>query len=241
MEWNNRSEVWTHFVMAVCGGFFGGYAIFGRMAVFGSAQTANLIEMVGDILGRDLTDASLRLGALLLYAAAMVIFAVLRKKTPLNLKYLAIAVDAAAAAAVAVMPGQMDPVLALYPVFFAMSFQWCVFKGAEGYACSTIFSTNNLKQMVLSFTEYFLAGEDEQEERAKNLKKGRFFGETILFFHASVAAAYLSLRVMGLSAVWLAVFPLFIGLVMTEMQEGVIRGWASRLVMKRAAEKTAGR
>ena len=136
------------------------------------------------------------------------------------------------------MPGQMDPVLALYPVFFAMSFQWCVFKGAEGYACSTIFSTNNLKQTVLSFTEYFLAGEDEQEERAKNLKKGRFFGETILFFHASVAAAYLSLRVMGLAAVWLAVCPLFIGLVMTEMQEGVIRGWTVRLVMKKAAEKT---
>ena len=40
MEWNNSSEVRTHFIMAVCGGFFGGYAIFGRMAVFGSAQTA---------------------------------------------------------------------------------------------------------------------------------------------------------------------------------------------------------
>ena len=61
------------------------------------------------------------------------------------------------------------------------------------------FSTNNLKQTVLSFTEYFLAGEDEQEERAKNLKKGRFFGETILFFHASVAAA----RAMRTSFAWL--------------------------------------
>ena len=99
MELNNRSEGWTHFVMAVCGGLFGGYAIFGLMAVFGSAQTANLIEMVGDILGRNLADASLRLGALLIYAAAIVLFAVLRKKTPLNLKYLATAVDAAAAAA----------------------------------------------------------------------------------------------------------------------------------------------
>ena len=94
---------------------------------------------------------------------------------------------------------------------------------------------------MLSFAEYFLAGEDEQEERAKSLKKGRFFGETILFFHASVATAYLSLHVMGLAAVWLAVFPLFIGLVMTEMQEGVIRGWTARFVMKKAAEKTAGR
>ena len=221
MEWNNRSEVWAHFIMAVCGGFFGGYAIFGRMAVFGSAQTANLIELVGDILGRNLTDASLRLGALLLYAAAMVIFVVLR------------AVDAAAAAATAAMPEQMDPVLALYPVFFAMSFQWCVFKGAEGYACSTIFSTNNLKQTVLSFTEYFMVREDDEEERTKKLKKGRFFGETILFFHASVAAAFLALHVMGLSAVWLVMLPLFACLVITELQEGVIREWMARLVMKK--------
>ena len=228
MEWNNRSEVWTHFIMAVCGGFFGGYAIFGRMAVFGSAQTANLIELVGDILGRNLTDASLRLGALLLYAAAMVIFVVLGKKTSLNLKYMAIAVDAAAAAVTAVMPEQMDPVLALY-------FQWCVFKGAEGYACSTIFSTNNLKQTVLSFTEYFLSEETEGEERAKNLKKGRFFGETILFFHASVAAAFLALHVIGLSAVWLVMLPLFAGLIITEMQEGAIREWTVRLVMKKIA------
>lgn len=235
MEWNNRSEVWTHFIMAVCGGFFGGYAIFGRMAVFGSAQTANLIELVGDILGRNLTDASLRLGALLLYAAAMVIFVVLGKKTSLNLKYMAIAVDAAATAVTAVMPEQMDPVLALYPVFFAMSFQWCVFKGAEGYACSTIFSTNNLKQTVLSFTEYFLSEETEGEERAKNLKKGRFFGETILFFHASVAAAFLALHVIGLSAVWLVMLPLFAGLIITEMQEGAIREWTVRLVMKKIA------
>ena len=64
MEWNNRSEVWAHFIMAVCGGFFGGYAIFGRMAVFGSAQTASLIGLVGDSLGGNLADDSLGLGAL---------------------------------------------------------------------------------------------------------------------------------------------------------------------------------
>ena len=71
MKWNNRSEVWMHFIMAVCGGFFGGYAIFGRMAVFGSAQTANLIELVGDILGKNTAEAALRLGALVLYVLAL--------------------------------------------------------------------------------------------------------------------------------------------------------------------------
>ena len=232
MEWNNRSEVWMHFIMTVCGGFFGGYAVFGRMAVFGSAQTANLIELVGDILGRNTTDAFLRFGALMLYIVAMVIFAVMRKRTSWNLKYLALMVNAAAVAVLSIMPEKMDPVLALYPVFFAMSFQWCVFKGAEGYACSTIFSTNNLKQTVLSFAEYFLTDREQTEERKKSLKKGRFFGETILFFHASVAAAFAGLHFIGLFAVWLVLVPLFAGLCVTEMQEGVIRGWIGSLRFK---------
>ena len=232
MEWNNKSEVWLHFIMAVCGGFFGGYAIFGRMAVFGSAQTANLIELVGDILGRNLTDAVLRVGALALYIGAMVIFTVMRKRTSWNLKYLVLLVNTAAVAALSIMPEKMNPVLALYPVFFAMSFQWCVFKGAEGYACSTIFSTNNLKQTVLSFTEYFLTDRALAEERKKSLKKARFFGETILCFHASVAAAFMGLHFMGLSAVWLVLIPLFAGLCVTEMQEGLIRGWICSLGFK---------
>lgn len=235
MKWNNRSEVWMHFIMAVCGGFFGGYAIFGRMAVFGSAQTANLIELVGDILGKNTAEAALRLGALVLYVLAMVIFVILGKKTSWNLKYSALAVDAAAVVISGMLPREMNPVLALYPVFFAMSFQWCVFKGAEGYTCSTIFSTNNLKQTVLSLTAYFLSGGEDGEERRKSLKKGRFFGETILFFHASVGAAYIALHMMGLSAVWLVVVPLAAGLVLTEIKEGVIRGWAVRLTVEKTA------
>ena len=105
-----------HFIMSVCGGFLGGYAVFGRMAVFGSAQTANLIELVGDILGRNTTDALLRFGALVLYIAAMVIFSVMSKKTAWNLKYLVLLVDTAAVAVLSTMPEKMDPVLALYPL-----------------------------------------------------------------------------------------------------------------------------
>ena len=37
----------------------------------------------------------------------------------------------------------LDPVVALYPVFFAMSIQWSSFAGARGFYSSTIFSTNN--------------------------------------------------------------------------------------------------
>lgn len=219
MENQNRSEVRTHFVMAVCGGFFGGYAIFGRMEVFGSAQTANLIQLVGDILGRNMTDAILRIGAIFIYASAMVLFTALTKKTDLNIKYLVIAVEIFTAVILGFLPDKMNPVLALYPVFFAMSLQWCVFKGAEGYGCSTIFSTNNLKQTVLSFSEYFMTDKDKIEERSAKLKKGKFFGTTILCFHSGAAYAFIGLHEMGLHAAWLGIIPILCGLCMILVEE----------------------
>ena len=218
-----------HFIMAVCGGFFGGYAIFGRMAVFGSAQTANLIELMGDILGRNAGEALLRILALVIYVGAMIIFSILAKKTAVNLRYLAILLEMLTAALIGFFPKEMNPIVALYPVFFATSFQWCVFKGADGYACSTIFSTNNVKQTVLSFTDYFLTEKKKEKEREQDLKKGKFFGGTLLCFHAGVAIAYIALQLFGLRSAWACILLLMAGLWMTEMEEGVLRTWMAKI------------
>ena len=57
MERANEFELPVHFIMAVFGGFVGAYAILARMKVFGSAQTANLIELVCSVLGRNPEEA----------------------------------------------------------------------------------------------------------------------------------------------------------------------------------------
>lgn len=229
MERRKKYEVRMHFIMAVCGGFFGGYAIFGRMAVFGSAQTANLIELMGDILGGNAGEALLRILALVIYVGAMIIFSILAKKTAVNLRYLAILLEMLTAALIGFFPKEMNPIVALYPVFFATSFQWCVFKGADGYACSTIFSTNNVKQTVLSFTDYFLTEKKKEKEREQDLKKGKFFGGTLLCFHAGVAIAYIALQLFGLRSAWACILLLMVGLWMTEMEEGVLRTWMAKI------------
>ena len=77
MEKEKVFDVPIHYLMAVCGGFLGAYALLSRMDIFGSAQTANLIELVCDILGRDLSQAAIRLGALLIYGGYMVLSSVL--------------------------------------------------------------------------------------------------------------------------------------------------------------------
>lgn len=212
MKDKNRLDTYVHYIMAVCGGCFGGYALFGRMAVFGSAQTANLIELVGDILGKNIQEVFIRIGAVLIYGAAIVLSVVLSKKLSFSLKYPVIFIEISAALFLGFLPENINPIIALYPVFFITAFQWCVFTGARGYVSSTIFSTNNMKQAVISVSEYFLS-KDENERRQK-ADKARFFGGTLLSFHAGVAFEYMAYQALGLFGIIIAVVPLAAGMVL---------------------------
>lgn len=210
MDKKDKFEVKTHFLMAICGGFLGGYAIFSRMAVFGSAQTANLIELVHSILGNDTLEMCLRLGALLIYVGAIIIAVYLEKRSKINLKYLCIALELLAVLIVGMIPATVDPLLSLYPIFFVTAFQWCVFKGALGYVSSTIFSTNNVKQTVVSLMEYLLL--DDLEEKQEKLKKAQFFGGTLLSFHIGVALSCFACRIYSIHGIWLAIIILLVNL-----------------------------
>lgn len=206
MKEKNNLDTYVHYMMAVCGGCFGGYALFGRMAVFGSAQTANLIELVADILGRNMQEVIIRIGAVLIYGAAMVLSVILSKKFSFSLKYPAVFMEMAAVIFLIFLPENMNPVIALYPVFFITAFQWCVFTGARGYVSSTIFSTNNMKQTVVCTAEYFLS--DNEEERRQKADKAKFFGGTLLSFHAGVAFEYIAYQSLGLFGIIIVIVPL---------------------------------
>ena len=111
-----------HFTMALCGGFLGSYALFSRQLVFGSAQTANLMELVSAICGRNLPEVLIRLGALALYGWGAALSVILTRKTPLNIRYASILMTGMAVFASAFIPTAVNPVIALYPRFLCNSF-----------------------------------------------------------------------------------------------------------------------
>ena len=65
---------------------------------------------------------------------------------------------------------------------FAMGFQWCVFAGKYGYPCSTIFSTNNLRQFVDAWVQAHLFRDSD------HIPRMNLYGGTLLAFHAGVIA-----------------------------------------------------
>lgn len=207
MENKEHFQVCFHHLMAVSGGFMGAYAILSRLDVFGSSQTANMITIVAHLIGHNYFDVLIRVAALLVYAAGISLTVLIPRYTAVkNLHLFSIFIDMAALLATGFIPSAANPVIALYPFFFATAFQWCSFGAVKGYNSATIFSTNNLRQTVSSFTQYLCTGDKHA------LDKGLYFGGTLLFFHIGVIYSCLAYRLWEVKAAWAGLLPLVIAL-----------------------------
>lgn len=174
-----QSKRRLHFCMALIGGWFGAYAIL-RFHHFASAVTVNFIEVFTGAAQRDWTKMLLRMGVVVLYAATIFLAACLSKRCKSDLRKWAILSDATAACVLSLLPEQLSE-LGVYICVFAMGFQWCIFTGKHGYPCSTIFSTNNLRQFVDAWVQVHIFRDSDHTPRL------RIYRGTLIAFHSGVA------------------------------------------------------
>ncbi|MBS6560078.1 MAG: DUF1275 domain-containing protein [Clostridiales bacterium] len=211
-------DVYIHHTMAVCGGFLGIYAILARFNVFGSAQTANLMGLIRDLVGRNFIEVAIRLGACIIYVLAIILATILEKRVK-RIQIVTIVLEIVVVGFLGIIPRTINPMIALYPMFFITAFQWCIFKGAKGYVSSTIFSTNNIKQTVVSFTEYYLLEENKEKERKEKLEKAKFFAGSLLAFHMGALCSALLYPLFGIQTVWCCIVPLVFSMTLILYQE----------------------
>jgi uncharacterized membrane protein YoaK (UPF0700 family) len=190
----NKRELYLHSLMCIVGGYLGGYAVLSRAGTFGSAQTLNMIEIVCTLLGRDYYHFFLRIICLVLYVSGIFLGLFLMKKTTVHMQRYAILVDVVGMILLCMIPSDVDVILGVMPIFFMMATQWTIFHGNGKYNSSTIFSTNNLKQLTLSLGTYLL------ERDASQLEKAKFFGNSILWYHVGVAASFFACRAFAVQA-----------------------------------------
>lgn len=189
-----KKELFLHSNMCIIGGYLGAYALLCRCANFGSAQTNNMIQIFFNILGRNYIDFFLRILGLFLYVAAIVICVVLSKKTSCDMQKYAITVDFVGMIVLCFIPASINPIVGVLPIFFIMATHWSVFHGVGEYNSSTIFSTNNLRQMTVGISEYFLTKEE------KHLHKAKFYGNTLFWYHIGVIISFFACRELGIYA-----------------------------------------
>jgi len=202
-----------HHSMAMTGGFFACYAIMLRADFMGNAQTSNWIYMVMAILGRNPLQFVMRFVGLILYLLGAIVYVVIVRKTKFKVKWIAIVVDVIAVAILSMIPKDCNPIVGLYPIFFAMSLQWNSFPGSYGYVSSTIFSTNNTRQVGLALGEFMISGEK------RHLHKMVFFLGSIAGFHIGVVYAYFMVKAYEVQAIWFVLVCLAIASVFLYLEE----------------------
>lgn len=155
-----------HYNMTCIGGFMGTFAVCGFGGNFASAQTGNIMSLTKDLAGGGLVQAGIRLGALILFSLSIAAAYLIKRMLDPDMERLCLVVDAGGLLLCLLLPGGLPDLVRLYPIFIASSFQWGTFSGTDGYNSSTIFTTNNLKQCVLGWTQYFLDHEEDMRRRA---------------------------------------------------------------------------
>ena len=200
--------------MAFLGGFLGIFPIVNAPHLFGSAQTLNMIEIILDIVNCHSETLLFNILGLLLYIVPIFLVTILNKFTKINMKILSLAVDTLCIFTMWLFPIEKNilATIYLYPTFFAMSFQFCSFNGAYGFSCSTIFSTNNLRQFVSSAIE--LCSGDKSFAL-----KTKFFGITLLTFHLGVAICAVLFIFFKNAAFLFALIPIVVALVLAILEK----------------------
>ena len=205
------------YIMAFIGGSMAGFATL-RTGVLGSAQTSNLAELAIAIVGGDLYHITLRVIAMILYAFGVAIPRIIIKRTTLNVKIISVIVDILGIILLGFMPEHLNAVVALWPIFFIMSFQWNSFPGGRGYVSASIFSTNNFRQAVTGITDYFL------DKNPESVDRSLFFTGTLISFHLGVMLSCILIRSFGFKTVWAFILPaLFaVPLIRKEQQQSAL-------------------
>lgn len=210
MNWikNNMEEI-IHHSMTWVGGICAVYAIMIRGGNFGAAQTSNLIALVLDFVAKDIPSLFLRLLILFAYGFSLIVAYLVSIRCPHHAKYICFLIESICCILAGLIPTTVNPLLALSPIFILSAFQWQIFTEAKHYNSSTLFSTNNLKQMLLSWTNYKINGDLEQK------KKAFFFIRTLLSFHTGIFAGYFIVSYFDSKGIWFALFPMAIAILCT--------------------------
>ncbi len=208
MDREAKRQQMLHFAVSSIGGFMGGYAILNHCGIFANAQTCNLIQMICKIFSADFTGLIFLSAALVIYVAGIVFCTIADKFIKADLRAISIAISFIAVILVGVIPDVTNDYTALLPIFFAMPVQWYAYRITGEYICSSIFSTNNLCQAVISLTKYIIDRDKKQLDRSK------FYWSALLSFYLGAALSCAAGVFMGLASIWVCMIPVFLSLIL---------------------------
>ena len=109
-----------------------------------------------------------------------------------------------------------------------LAFQWGVYSSANGYNSATIFSSNNFKQAMLGWTQYFLTKDPEFK------KKGILYTNTVLSFFIGACYGAIAVNAFAVRAAYLGSVPLATGWILVVKHSMVLESERPQEIAKEA-------
>ena len=152
-----RQEEIRFALLAVGGGVAGAYGSVYCGHVFANALTGNLVSLAAELYAGQWAGVLARLGGVGLFLLGVALSVVLPVRMaggdPGVWQRRGLLVEAGCFALQALLPYRaltaLSPALYLWPVFFASGLQYNTFTALHGVPISTLFCTNNLRQLTL--------------------------------------------------------------------------------------------
>ena len=152
-----RQEEIRFALLAVGGGVAGAYGSVYCGHVFANALTGNLVSLAAELYAGQWAGVLARLGGVGLFLLGVALSVVLPVRMaggdPGVWQRRCLLVEAGCFALQALLPYRaltaLSPALYLWPVFFASGLQYNTFTALHGVPISTLFCTNNLRQLAL--------------------------------------------------------------------------------------------
>lgn len=208
-----QREEFLHHNMTLIGGISGIYAITIRGGNFGAAQTANLIGLILDVSSLDIFDFCLRILVLAVYSVSLVAAHLITLYYPNHKRIICLIIESLCGLLAGSFPAEANPLLALCPIFVLSAFQWQIFTEQKHYNSSTLFSTNNLKQALMSWVNYRMYKESGQRQ------KSYFFLRTLVTFHLGILIGLAATNLWDEKGIWLIFVPM-INALLYEIKQG---------------------
>ncbi len=160
--------------LSAASGFCGAYGVFFCGQVFACGQTGNLLALWNAAAEGNIPELLLRMLAAFLFMLGITATVLLPEKLKgtwvgkrISWQQAALILAFFCILAVALFPPSLHSLLQLAPVFFASALQYNSFKDCEGVTVSTIFCSNNIRQLTLSFWGWKKSGAQSERHRLK--------------------------------------------------------------------------
>lgn len=192
-------------LLAFAGGIAGGYGSVGCGHVFANALTGNMVSMAAELCAGAWGGVLARLGGIALFVLGIALTVALPARLcggdAARWQRLCLLMEALCFAVQAALPvGPLAAVsyaLYLWPVFFAAALQYNTFTALHGVPVSTLFCTNNIRQLTLHALVWRRAARAAAPEAGRELRITLTYLLVTLLFFAGVVFSVATLPWLG--------------------------------------------